>query len=365
MILGTPSISKDNAKLTKTISKAYSTDNIDRLKINNKYGDIILNNWDKDSVVIAISIAAFGKNEEAAERLMKRTEIQFDKVSFGVEVYTELSKSDGWLKDFWNEMSGYSQTILSKDQLSIDYQVYLPDDLNIELKNKYGDVYVPERTGDTRLDLSNGSLKAEEMQGVFDLTFRFGTADVYGILSGEVSLKSAEFNLEKANKLRLQSSSSTISLGEIDRLNLDSRTDKITVRTITDLQGQTSFTKLRLRNIEGSLDLDTNYGALTLENVYDRFSELLVRGKSTDIELTFDHTAYFNARLIAKEGKFELPSDHGLQQVYTDGTEKFIKSTGNLGNIRTAPGAVDINAQGGKVRLDFAPFDARSRQSIE
>ena len=354
--------SKDNAKLTKTISKAYSTNKIDRLEIHNKYGDLILNNWDKDSVVISITIAAFGKNEEAAERLMKRTEVQFDEVSYGVEVYTEITKSDGWLKDFWNEMSGYSQTIISKDQLTIDFQVYLPADLDVELSNKYGDIYIPERTGATRLDLSNGNLKAEDLQGVLNLTVRFGNADVSMVRNGEVSLKSAEFNLEEAERLRIQSNSSEINLGAVNRLNINSRTDKIVISELANLEGQSSFTKIRLKNFGGSMDLDTNYGALTMENVYHNFAEVQVRGKSTDIELTFEHAAYFNTRLIAKDGKFELPSDHGLKQVYTDGTEKFIKSTGSLGNMNSAPGEVNIDAQGGKFKLEFAPFNASTQQ---
>ena len=358
----TETFSKDNDKLTKTISKAYSTNKINRLEIHNKYGDIILNNWDKDSVVVAITIAAFGKNEEAAERLMKRTEVQFDVVSFGVEVYTELKKSDGWLKDFWNEMSGYSQSIISKDQLTIDFQVYLPEDLDLEITNKYGDVYIPDRSGATRLDLSNGNLKAEDMAGNFNLIFRFGNADISMVHSGEVSLKSAELQMEKANRLRIQSNSSEIDLGVVKQLKINSRTDKIVIEESHNLEGQSSFTKIRMRNLNGSMDLNTIYGAIIVDHVTSGFSEVLILGKSTDMSLIFDHMAYFNARVIAKEGKFELPRNHGLKQVYTDGTEKFIKSTGGLGKLNSAPGEVNINAQGGKLKLEFAPFNASTQQ---
>ena len=357
-----PLTAKDKAKLTKTINQSYPVATTSKLEVHNKYGDIILNNWDRDSIAIEITISAFGKNEDAAERLMERTDIQFDQGSFGVEVYTILNKSDGWLKDLWNEMSGYSQTIISKDQLSIDYQIYLPSDLDVEISNKYGDVFIPERSGATRLDISNGSLKAEDISGELYLDLRFGIADINKIRKAELSIKSAELNLYQGEVLRIQSSSSTIHLDEIQRLRLDSRTDKIYINQLTDINGQSSFSKIRLRNIDGKLDLESNYGALILENVYDNFSEVQFRGKSTDIDVTFEHMAYFNTRIIAKEGKFELPRDHGLKQVYTDGTEKFIKSTGRMGNMNSTPGEVNIDAQGGKVKLEFAPFDARSRK---
>ena len=70
--------------------------------------------------------------------------------------------------------------------------------------------------------------------------------------------------------------------------------------------------------------------------------------------------AYFNTRIVAKDGKFDLPPDHGLRQVYTDGTEKFIKSTGSLGKPSSDPAEVNLDAQGGRISLDFAPFDAQS-----
>ncbi len=360
MVIGDHCYSKDEAKLTKTITKGYNVKVGSKLELHNKYGDVIIDTWSKDSMVIAITITAFGKNDEATERLMKRTDIQFNSVVNGVVVFTQLDKSNGWLRNFWNELSGYSQTIISKDQLTIDYHVYLPEYMNLELNNKYGDVYVAERSATTRIDVSNGNLKTEELKGEVDLNLRFCQADISSVQHGKISLKSAELNLETANNLMLQSSSSTIYLRSVDQLRLVSRTDKISITDVGSMEGRSSFSKIRLKNIEHGLDLETNYGTLTLEKVNSGFTEVLVRGKSTDIELTFEHMAYFNTKIIAKEGKFNLPEGHDLKQVYTDGTEKFIRSTGHLGVYKIAPGEVNIDAQGGKVRVNFAPFDAQS-----
>ncbi len=360
MVIGIQCLAKDEAKLTKTITKGYKVSVGWKLELHNKYGDMIIDTWSKDSMAIAITITAMGKNDDAAERLMQRTDIQFNSVTNGVVVFTQLDKSDGWLKDFWNELSGYSQTLFSKDQLTIDYHVYIPEYLDLELYNKYGDVYVAERLATTRLDISNGNLKTEDLTGEVDLNLRFCEADISSILHGNISLKSSELNLEAANNLTLQSNSSTIYLRSVNKLRLVSRTDKISISEVGHMEGRSSFSKIRLKNIEQLLDLETNYGTLTLERVDDDFSEVLVRGKSTDMDLTFEYMAYFNTIIVAKEGKFDLPENHGLKQVYTDGTEKFIRSTGYLGVHKSAPGEVNINAQSGKVRVNFAPFDAQS-----
>ena len=362
LIFSGPCFAADDAKLTKVITESYLATSSAELEINNKYGDVIINDWDEDSVSITITITAYGKDEEAAGRLLDRTEIKFNTSASGIQVYTQLSKSDGWLKDFWNELSGYSQTIISKDQLTIDYQVFMPADMDLELTNKYGDVFLAERRGLTRIDMSNGNMKAEEISGDAHLSFRYGNADINTLASAEIVLKSAELNLDQVQELFMQSNSSTVDLGQVAAADIVSRTDKITIKKLQRLSGQTSFSKLRLMSVEQSVDLDTNYGSTTIERVDHQFTEILIRGNSTDVDLTFDHMAYFAARVVAKEGKFRLPADHGLKQVYTDGTEKFIKSSGSLGKINSNPGEVNVDAKGGRVQLDFAPFEVQSNK---
>ena len=350
----------DNARLTRTISKQFPINAQSSFELQNSYGDVIVKGWDKDSISVTVTITAFGKDDPAAKRLLERTEIKFTKLGPVIRAVTELSKSNGWLRDFWNEMSGYSQTILSKDQLTIDYQVYIPEHVALEVDNKYGNIFLSDRSGNTKIDLSNGNFKAEELLGHVDLNFRFSDADIGRIADGDITLKSAELFLTQASEINIQSNSSTIQLDQVDKLRINSRTDKITLKDIKSIAGNASFTKIRIRALTGNLDLETNYGSLDVEQVAANFTECLVRGNSTDVDLRFDHMAHFNTRIIAKEGKFDLPANHGLRQVYTDGTEKFIKSTGSLGKPKSSPGEVDIEAQGGKVQIRFAPLDVHS-----
>ena len=277
----------DDAKLTKTISEGFKINPQSVIEISNKYGDVLVENWDQDSVKIVVTVTAFGKDEKAAENLLDRTEIQFDTEGAAIEANTLLSKSDGWIRDFWNELSGYSQTIISKDQLTIDYRIFIPSNISLEIENKYGDIIMPDRIGRTVVDLSTGNFQADEMTGETRLTFRYGTADIGNLNNADILLKSADLFLDHAEEIELESNSSTIQLGSINSLNLVSRTDKITINDLGAITGRTSFTKIRIRNMQDRLDLDTNYGSLLIEQVSNQFNELLVRGNSTDMDLTF------------------------------------------------------------------------------
>ena len=78
LILGGPCLAMDDAKLTKTVSRSFKVLPETELEINNKYGDVIINDWDQDSVSIVITITAFGKDDEAAKRLIDRTATNFN-----------------------------------------------------------------------------------------------------------------------------------------------------------------------------------------------------------------------------------------------------------------------------------------------
>ncbi len=352
----------DDTKLSKTVSKSYKVNRSTKLEVVNKYGDLILNTWDKDSIKIRIVVTAFGKNRETSEKLLDRTDFEFSMVGDYLTIHTTLDKSKGWFKDLWSELGQYSKNILSKDQLDIDYELFLPDYINVDLTNKFGDVFIPDRMGETRLELSNGSLKMDNVKKSAVLDLSFCKADIKSVEKATLYLKSVELDLLYANELTLKSSSSEIFIREASKINLTSRTDKININEVKVLQGQGSFTKIWVRSFLGTLRMNMNYGALSAENVKTGFNKIEVTGKSTDFQLDFAHNAYFKAKVIAKEGRMNLPRNHNLKQVYTDGREKFIEASGYLGTMNSTPALIDINAQGGKVDLNFAAPDASSQK---
>ena len=56
--------------------------------------------------------------------------------------------------------------------------------VKLELNNKFGDVYVAERSATTRLDISNGNLKVEDLKGEVSLNLKFCEADINSLKQG-------------------------------------------------------------------------------------------------------------------------------------------------------------------------------------
>ncbi len=356
LLLATPSWSniKKTEHLSKTIRKQYKVSQGVSLEISNKYGEIIFNTWEKDSIKIVIHILAHGKSKDAAEKLMKRADFEFAQVDGKVTVHTVFDKSKGFFKDLWNDISDYSKSILNKDQLDINFEVYVPSYTNINLTNKFGDVFLDEVNGKVDATISNGSFKAGHLSASTNLNLSFGDADIKSMINGKITLKSVDLNLGSSQQLNLQSHSSNISIKKAKKIILNSRTDKIKIDSLDVLSGRGSFSKIIILSLHKNIKLETSYGSLKIYKLKKTVTKVNLKGKATDIHLSFSNSMYLKTNVIAKEGRFNFPKAYSLKQTYTDRREKFIRTSGFIGKPKYYPASVNIEAQGGDVVMKFS-----------
>ncbi len=356
LLLSTPSWSniKKTKHISKIIRKGYKVSQGVNLEISNKYGEVICNTWDKDSVKIIIRVMAHGKNKEVAEKLMKRADFEFSQVDGNIIVHTVFDKSKGFFKDLWNDISDYSKNILNKDQLNIDYEVYLPSYTNLNLTNKFGDVFLDDMQGKIKMDVSNGNLKTGHLLAAnTNLKLSFGAADIKSVKNATIILKSIDLTLGDAQHLVLQSHSSDIAIDNVKKITLASRTDKIKVNSLNTLEGRGSFSKIIISALQKTIKLETNYGFLKIYELKTTAAKVNLVGKSTDIHLSFTNNMYLKTNVIAKEGRFDFPKGYSLKQTYTDRREKFVRTSGFIGKAKYYPSSINIEAQGGDVILRF------------
>ena len=64
-------------EVTKEFHKEFTTSANTTLQISNRYGDVVIRNWDKDQVVIEVKVTVEMPNREKAEKLLSYIDIQF------------------------------------------------------------------------------------------------------------------------------------------------------------------------------------------------------------------------------------------------------------------------------------------------
>ena len=209
----------------------------------------------------------------------------FNQVSNFLTIQTVFDRSTGTFKEFFNSIGDYSKSLLSKNKLQIDYEIYIPERSSLDLENKFGNVYINQHEGRLKLVMSHGDLKANNLTGNSVVDLSFGDASINNLQDAELKVRASEVEIDRTANLSLFSSSSDVEIKEAFSVKIDSRNDKIEIDNLQVIQGNGVFSKLRLGRVESLIDLDLSYGDIRTDLVMSKFSKIDIDSRSTDIDL--------------------------------------------------------------------------------
>ena len=182
------------------------------VSIDNRYGNVNINNWENNEIKVIITVHTAERSERRAEEALDRVRIDQSKSANAISFKTMIEAGDS---NWWNLFSGGTDD----RSLSIDYDVYLPRHIKLALENRYGDIVLPDRDGTVNVSVSYGGLRAGRLNGRSNaLSLSYSKGEVDYLKEGEVTVRYGGFNLSGAEQLSLSMSSSNGKIGKIDRL---------------------------------------------------------------------------------------------------------------------------------------------------
>ena len=336
--------------LEKAYDRSFAYEDGVKVLITNKYGEIIVNTWYKDSVRVKVQLEASGKNQDAVNKVMRRIDIDLRKIGDRVTAETAVQdRGGGILGDFARDVSDYSKSLFSSNnKFTANYEVWLPSSAEIEIDNRYGDIYLSTLEGPVKIDLAHGDLRADRIESEINLTHSFGKARFDYVNRGRISLRGVEMSVDEATQLGFESSSSEIELDWCQDLQFDSRNDNFNIGKANNVIGKGSFTNITVSQLEERGRLDFRYGDILLNYVDQEFKELTVSGKSTDISLVLDQASYLKTRVTGKEDAMILPNSMlTLQRELQE--NDMVSLEGMVGNTNEVISEVTVLSDGGEL----------------
>lgn len=337
---------------SKQISKRYKISPETRIEITNKYGNIKINTWEKDSVVFDIKIKVEDKKLSRLEKQISGIDFDFINSQHFIIARTKVGENRTILE---KEVLNFKESVLQADgKIEIDFTVWMPKNNQLKVENKFGDIYVDDFNGDIDINLSNGNLKAHDFRGKANLKLSFGDATVNQMKTGQLDCNYSEVYIKKADKLQVVSKSSDFEITEITELNADSRRDKFRIQLIDVLSARGSFSNYRISELTESLNLNTEYGDLDAIKIMAGFKSVYVESKSTDIDLSFNEKSEFGFEILGTKTQSNFTKKMEIKkEEVLDEKEKKVKITGNFGST-VKPVKLIVNASGGTVNIrDF------------
>jgi hypothetical protein len=332
-------------EVTKDFHKEFKAATGTTLNINNRYGHVDIQSWDRDQIVIDVKVTIQLSDRTRAEKLLSYIDVQFSEGENLVSAKTLIDEKFNF--SGWGGMSR---------KFSIDYTVKMPAGNNLTLTNRYGDTDITTLNGLINIDIRYGNLTAGKLtrgneKPINKLKIAYGKAtideagwlDLYCRYTHDVVIT-------KCQAILLDSQYSGVQVSETSSVVGESRYDKIKIEKVKNLVLQSGYSAVNVGVLDKKLDFEGSYSSLSAESIPAGFESVNVDVRYMEVKLGFAESASYNldahtsyAGIKFREDKFK-----NIKHI----VENSSTTLQGIAGSESAPTAtVKISASYGQVRL--------------
>ncbi|MDX9729164.1 MAG: hypothetical protein RBT50_07850 [Bacteroidales bacterium] len=321
------------------------TDN-STLKVINKFGAVVTETWDKNNVVVDVTVKIENTSAERARKLLEMITVEFTEADGNLTAETVFSK----------EFSSISWKG-SNNNFSINYNIKMPADVNLEIDNKYGNTVVDELSGHAMLNVKYGDLTVNKLtrgnvKPLNTIIVAYGKATVYELGWAEINARYVGmFSVERATALLVDSKYSKVSVTEVSSLVADSKYDGYNIGEANNIVVMGGYTDLRFKKVNKKLDVETKYGNLSVDAIPAGFEKVNVKAGYCAVRLGIDPAACYRLNASSSYGSIKLDDSRFSPDRRIVGNTS-TEMAGKFGNCSSPASEVTINTSYGSVKLD-------------
>ncbi|MCH2214308.1 MAG: hypothetical protein MK086_03970 [Flavobacteriales bacterium] len=298
--LSLTAIAQDAITRSETIERSFDVDENDRLEIENKYGEIIIEEAEGNQVNIKVEITISGGNRKALTDLEDFVNVEIDKNGSFIVARTIWGKNANF---FAKSFEGIKNKFDGNRSVEVNYTVECPTYLDLRITNKFGDIFIDRYTGNLDINLSHGDLRSRLIESPREVSVSYGNVFVDEWGSGRVEVLFGELDSKELKNILLFSKKSKIDIRTAENLNINSQNDNFHIEEVSKLTGNSRFTNLRVDRLTSELRLDQDYGEVRIEEVDESFELVQLDMLRSDATLHMDETTSFKFSVSLTNGE--------------------------------------------------------------
>jgi len=324
------SMNVNGSRISKNIYKNFPVNKVQKLDINNKYGNIYIENDRTDSVIVSVDIWVEG-NIDRSQRLLDNINVKVNLDGTTVVAVTTID----------NMLNG-------NNEFSIDYHISLPADRDLVVVQKYGSVNMKDLFGKGTFEIKYGEINGQKLLSPdLSMNIAYSKVKIEQIKDLSLVLHYSKFQLEKGNNLKVETRYSGMTIGECNQIETDSRYDNYNILSINILTMNSMYTATTIDKLNSKLSLINGYGGFTVRMIPPGFESITIENKYAGIKLGIAGDASY--KLTGKsrysdikhpEGKLNKAHENASYEVH-----------GTIGNSDNPKSSVDILSSYGNVIL--------------
>ena len=239
-------IANDEFKVEKkkTYSKTYAVNSSEKVKFDNRFGEVKITTWDKNEVKVDITMIGKANTDEVAQEVLDRIKIEDGKNSSGVYFKTVLGDDKDWPKGNKYNNTGFT----------IDYVIYMPANNPLTVENEFGKTFIPDYKGEITIIQKFGQLTAGKLSNTKKVRIEFSGGSTIASVNGgqlDISFSRAEVSrLEGTVKANFEHNGGV-------KLSIDNSLKQLTINN--------NFNELYIdasKNLSASFNIRTNFSEM-------------------------------------------------------------------------------------------------------
>lgn len=291
-----------DAEKRRTIDKTYKVTRADLLNIENEFGKVHINTWDKNEMHVKVEIIARAGSESKAQEVLNNIKVTESREGNTIAFRTNIPP----MRISGNSNKGFE----------VNYTISMPEGNPLTVKNTFGDVYLATLKGKANINVKHGSFRCDRLgntSNIVKLTYASGACTF--INGGNMDIAYADMNVREAN----------------------------------NLHGTARYSDFKVGSLGEIMEMDVKYGSFKVDNISRNIRKIAFDGNFTPISLNFEPNTAFNFDVSVQFTEFNY--DKSLVNITS--LEKGNTSAEYKGEFGGASpkGLVSINSKYGEVRF--------------
>jgi len=292
-------------QLIKEIHKSYDVDSDAILRIHNRYGNIKITTWNRNTIDIDVLIKVKTGSESKAQAFLDGISIEFSSSNLKVGMKTVYpdQESISWWSSWWSNSDNID--------FEVHYAIKAPKGISTSLINKYGTIFQASIDGSSDVINKYGDIFFDNVGGNLTMNLGYGEARVSKANNVTVEIKNSTLSIGSCNDIRMASKYSNLNFGSCGNMDLDSKYDEFTIDSAREIINNGKYDVFKIGEAE-SLIIDTKN---TIVSVTKLNSKCIVESKYGSIQVKSTGP---NLKRISLESKYTeytigIDSDFHLQ----------------------------------------------------
>ncbi len=323
-------------RVERKITKDFPYDKNTSLSVDTKFGEVNILEGEGKSVIVEATIWVTSDNERLAEELQQ-------------EMEAKITESEGTI----SVSSVYPERIPSRNntKFGIDFTIHAPPSITLELEHRYGPLYIERITGYSTIHLSYGTLKIQELlhgkdQPINNLQLDYSTGSISEAGWLKLNLSFSRLSIGEATAVVSLSRYSGLTVDECSSLVADSKYDTYKVGEMKNYVGDLRYSNLTADEVASKLEVESSYSTVKIGEIGSSFESVKIDNNRGSYRLGVSSASAFTIEGEAHRGDIQVNGMDNLNK-RIENDDKYI-----YGSYGTNPhGKMNITSKEGSVKI--------------